>query len=482
MGERSGIAATVVALAVAAVWLATKASAFVAIVVALAVLGLVVILLFRSALFELGRRRLSLETGSDVRDDGRFGTPRRLFYAGLLSVCWLQLRIAGLTISDMVFLLSLVLVVVEMTSSARWAPAALPRDIAWGAYLFTLGGAVSTFHSPDPAGSLATIAKFAYLVVVWFWLGAMCLRTYTHVWRAIAFWVASAAICGFYAVAQKYAHLPAPNASFGRYAGLADHVNDLGSLSACAIVPAIGLSLRDWRWLIAVAGIGGGLALSGSVGGGVASLGALAVGLVARELTRPVVGAAVAFGLFLVLLGPVLGATSPLERAQQVASSGSQLNTVNGRLEGYSVAWARIKADPIVGTGLDNASEDVTLPSTGSPELVHNLFIGQWRDAGILGLLGILLILYGLARVGWQTVILARDRLLPIVLLAGFVAFVIDEMSEPGLDKRYALVAPMLIVAAYTICRRSDAVRVPVSGGKDGSPVAPLDAVAIAGG
>jgi O-antigen ligase len=138
-------------------------------------------------------------------------------------------------------------------------------------------------------------------------------------------------------------------------------------------------------------------------------------------------------------LNRITRVTSAQEAA---AGTGGTLYT---RLDGYGLAWDRIKEDPFVGVGLDDAS---SLDLFGD-KLVHNMFISPWATAGILGLVGILLMVGGAAALGCAAVrhALPRDRGFAASLLASLLAFVLFGMSEPILFVRYGWFSAALLVA-----------------------------------
>ena len=148
--------------------------------------------------------------------------------------------------------------------------------------------------------------------------------------------------------------------------------------------------------------------------------------------------------------------SSPLARASVVASADApnDQNTLFSRLRTYKAAWQRIESDPFIGRGLDRASEQVGDPVAGGVIQVHNLFLGRWYDSGILGLIGVTLIVIGIGRLGWRLVLTSPDRLFALSVFAGYIAFVVNDMSEPGLYERYSLVPALLIVVGAAIQRR----------------------------
>ncbi len=407
--------------------------------------------------------RVPRTTGFPVEptpDDGRFAAPRRLVYVGLAMSCLLRVRVHGLTVSDAVFALALLWAALEYLAGNE-RESILPQAVWVGIFLFVVGATASTVaHSRDVASSVGIILRVFYLVAAWLWLGGLCLRTRAHVWTALKCWVASAALCGAWAVGQRFAHLPG-GVDAGRFAGLTDHVNDFGALTACAVVPALALAYRARLWIAPAVFIVGGLALSGSVGAGIAALLSLAVGLTSRELTRPTLVALVVGGLVLVVAGPLLGSTA-IARFSTTTNSSAQFgqDTFDTRIRTYATAWRTIEHNPILGTGLDVASSDIYDPNTGTYYQVHNLFLGVLYEAGILGVAGIITVLAAFVRAAWALVRSSPDRYLAMALFAGLVAYIGTEMSEPSLYKRYSLVPVFLITALRALTHRLSFARV----------------------
>ena len=368
-------------------------------------------------------------------------------YAGLVTSCWLQLRVHGVTVSDALFLLAFGFAVAE--SLLRGDQRRVLTDVLWwGIGLFVIGGLISTLlYSADLPSSVAIIARVFYLVAAWFWTGAKSFRTREHLWTALKLWVISAAVCGYWTLGQKYVGLPG-SVDGTRFAGLADHVNDLGALAACAIVPALVLTWKQSRWGLAALGIAVGLLLSESIGGGIAALVALAFCLLAPDLTK-LTAIALAVGVAVFVLATPLVGGSAITRLATATNASAQFNqdTFSIRARVYGLAWDRVKAEPLFGTGFDSRSSKLfDVPSDQSYQ-VHNLFLAAWFEGGILALIGIVVLEAGLLALGWQEARHSEDRLLGLTLVAAFLAYLVAEMSEPALYKRYSLVPALLIVA-----------------------------------
>src|SRR3954466_1583159 len=162
--------------------------------------------------------------------------PRTIFYLGLVTLALLTVRASGqVTVSDLLFLLSLGLACAALIIVRRHVPITIPTPLLAGMVIFTVGGLLSSFESYAAFKSMATVARLIFLTVFWFWCGTVVLRRREHVLTAVSLWVTSAAICGAGAILQLAAGDVIPNTHmvFGRSTGFTGQPNDLGGL--CAI-------------------------------------------------------------------------------------------------------------------------------------------------------------------------------------------------------------------------------------------------------
>jgi O-antigen ligase len=147
--------------------------------------------------------------------------------------------------------------------------------------------------------------------------------------------------------------------------------------------------------------------------------------------------------------------TSPTERLQQVTSpSGTDPASGSGeeRLAIVRTAWPRISQDPLVGTGLDTPDTVVTVLSGGhtKPYQVHGAPLAAWYEAGVFGVLGILVAFCALFWAGWRALAAAPredDQLVGWALLAAFGAFFVYAMTAPLFFQQYGWFAAVVLVA-----------------------------------
>ena len=406
--------------------------------------------------------RKRTEATPEATPDERLRLARGLYYLGAAAIGFLTVRPAfGFTVSDWVFLLSLAILMIVTTVQHTRRDYLVPAAITIGVLLFAAGGLISTRNAANSEESLLVIIRVAYLTLVWFWLGTVLLETIGHVRNAVIAWVSSVALCSSGAVAQFFYGdvIPGGDIAYGRMTGFTPAYNNLGGLAATAFVPALMVAVdspKSWQKLVGLAStalIVAGLLLSGSVGGMLGATVATVFWLALRGVSlRLVVGIGAVAGSAFVLMTAtgVTSAPSPVERINRVTSAKEAEQGTGGtfyiRLEGYREAWERIHEQPLIGVGWDEKSIDAVL---GTDHGVHNIILSPWMSGGVLGLLGVVLVLYGAFTCGLDTLRLAaaRDRSLLAALLASVLCFIVFAMGEPILFVRYGWFATALLVA-----------------------------------
>jgi O-antigen ligase len=414
------------------------------------------------------------DLGQPAGDDFR---PARVFYyAGILLLAILTLRLGGqVTWSDAFFLLSFLLACADIVILRRKIPDWIPGLLLLGIGLFALGGVISTFGASEPIKSGAVVARMVVLTILWFWLGAVVLNRREHLQRATTLWLLSAALTGAAGVLQLVAGDVIPDTAtvFGRSTGFTGHPNELGGITAVAFIPAVTMATRAGlsgahrvRSLLVLGLITGGLIASGSVG---AFLAVAAATFIWFALQRPSLSAWLVFAcIATAVIGfttvqELRGAPTPVDRLNRVTSPSGTAAAIPGsgsldsRISTYGVAVSRIADDPLVGVGLDLVSTTKPFGIVSYEYDVHNLVIGIWYKAGLLGLVGMLIALSAIFRAGWQALIKSssEDEYRQVAgLTSALVAFVVFSMSEPILFARYGWIAPALLLAFRAVQER----------------------------
>jgi len=436
--------------------------------------------LLRSRLERMRSTREDLEDGSSSPAGAEMRVARWLYYLGLVILGVLTVRAGGtVTFSDVLFLFSFLFACAELAVTRRRVPMTLPFLLFLGMAIFSFGGLLSTLNSYAPLNSTAVVARLIFLTVFWFWLATIVLKRREHVITALSFWVASAAICGFAGAIQTVAGDGIPwtgTMAFGRATGFTTHPNELGGLTAVAFVPALMLAARQHisglqrlvSYLLLMF-VGAGLILSGSVG---AFLAAAAATFAWIAFTRTSAQSMLVFAalgacvLGLVTVQAMRGGPTPLSRFDRVLehpAEGQGAGSLDSRIAIYRVATAAIKEHPFVGVGLDLVSVTRPFGIVSDEYDVHNLMIGIWYKAGLLGLVGMLLALFAIFRAGWIGILQSRteaEQATAIALVSSLLAFVVFAMSEPVLFARFGWISAALLLAFRAVQRESSFVPV----------------------
>jgi O-antigen ligase len=394
--------------------------------------------------------------------DSSLRIPRLVYYVGAGMIGLLTVRPAlAFTASDWIFFAALGITGLVLLAGGGVRDYLVPRVITIGVTLFALGGLVSSFHAVAPPESVLVVIRLLYLTVIWFWLGTIVLQTRTHVENAVFAWVLSAALSSAGAVVQFFYGnvIPGGSIAWGRMTGFTPDFNNLAGLAATAFVPALMLAIDGRRRSMRLLSLGvvaflcAGLLLCGSVGGLLAACVSTVFWLAIRGVTWKIalgLGAVATATLVLMSATGVTSSPAPFQRVSRLTSApqGSgeaPEGTIYERLDGYRIAWSRIKEDPLIGVGLDEGSSEELLGG----KLAHNILINPWVSAGILGLVGIVLIIFGALKTGLFVVrtSTAADKALTTALLASLLAFVLFAMGEPILFVRYGWFSVAMLVA-----------------------------------
>jgi O-antigen ligase len=386
-----------------------------------------------------------------------------LFYMGMLSIGLPALRIGWATLSDLLFFLALLLRLIRSGSHTESAP--LPSLLVAGTTIYTLGALIATSASSRPLESLAVLARFVYILLVWFWLASTVLSNARKLERAAVLWVASAALSGAGSLGQLCGiHIFSTDVNFyNRMTGFTQHPNDLGGLTGIALLPALVLASRNGITLrvrifsqLALCLVAFGLLLSGSVGGLIAAAVATVswFSLADRQAAfRTIPLLALVAAILLISAAINLGDNSPIHRvATTTATDGSESATLWTREETNRAALEWLDLHPFIGAGLDSASRFTT---TGTE--VHNLLLGAWFTAGLLGLLGISTVLVSVF-MSSRAVLRATAGVhlgFHRSMTAAFLGSLAFAMSAPIIYQRYAWTATALVLASRRLCDAS---------------------------
>jgi O-antigen ligase len=444
-----------------------------AIFVAVLGLGALAVIAFRrtvpSAADTLSRNtNMPGANGWQIGSDRMLRVPRLLFYAGTLTLTQASLRPGPLTVSEIFFLLAFCATAAAVIAGRPVS--GIPKGLVLGAGLFAVGGLISTPGAASPAGSISNTLQGVYVMCLWPLIGATVLRTRRQIVTALTLWTVSAAFDGFAALTQVGGIQALAGPLEGsRATGLTDHPNDLGGVCAIALVPALMLATNRLPWQAGAAGslgraprwvvlglIAAGLVLSASVAAMLAGLVAILVWVIAPGVRAPGrMAVIVALGFTLIAVTFAAGTvTSPSERLQEVTStSGTESTSGSGgiRIRTINRALPRIADDPVVGTGLDVGGGVVTIISQGTsiPQQVHGAPVAVWYQAGLFGLLGLLVITVVLLKEAWRSLATndQTDLLIGLAISGAFIAFIVYALSSPFFYQQYGWFSGVVLIA-----------------------------------
>jgi O-Antigen ligase len=421
------------------------------------------------------------QRSSEAADSDGLRVARYMFYAGMLTIGQTAFRpLGGFTISDWLFLAALCAALATISLQKRRVRFNVPPVIVLGVVLYVGSGLVASFLADDPVLSVTLVARFAYLTLVWFWLGTLVLTTPRFLRVATALWVVSVAVDGVAAMLQARG-LSVPflgPIDAGRMSGWAETVNGLGGAAAIAMAPAFALIATAPRlrrksvWIVALLLLVAAIVLSGSVTGMAAGVAATGVWVVVSYRgSRALVIALVALTIALAVaqIQGTTGLPTPVQRILSTTgqTDGGRYSTVASRVEGYRAAWQALGEGGWVGHGVLVGYYD-----SADARSVHNLILRAWYEAGWAGAVGMVCVLFGGLGYALRAARRANGgemRLLAVGMFSALVAFMVFAMSNPLLSQRYGWVPLALAIACSSVSRETAPSLEPMAAGSAGA-------------
>jgi O-antigen ligase len=389
-----------------------------------------------------------------------------LGWLGMATLGFNVVRVGGFAVSDgLFFMCGAVIVFKLLASNSRGLAPARARGssqlVLAGSIILLTAGVLATFLSWGPTTSLLVVVRLGYITLLWFWI----LQTITSSRRALnvllSGWrwgVLFTAACA--TVSQLHLARIGSESPEGREMAFFGHPNDLGGyllsglpLMLLALPRREGRSqsrttvLRLGSVALVVFGItaaGSITALASAAVGAAATFGIPVLLPEARQTRRRRHPLTVLGGVVLALVGILMLARSDLpvvERIQRFTSGDQYLEqSVQSRGESNSVALHSFDQRLVVGVGFDSGSVAAAGDDRILTSGVHNMYLKVMYEAGLPGLIGLLLILGATFR---AAVLLLRNtrstELYPIVvaLSASGLSVGIFAMFQPTLFHRF---------------------------------------------
>ena len=451
--------------------------------------------------------------GSPAEVPGR--TPRKgpalvLAMLGVATVGFSDIRLAGWTLSDALFVMTAGVVITQLlTGRTRGiAPASMrhsPGLLLVGSIVMLSAGTLSSLWSYDPGTSMSVVVRYGWLTLAWFWILRSVVPNRAALvalvqWLRAGLMISSvAAVLGYLGIIHNAANLS------GRQAGFFSHANGLAGYLVMGL-PLFLLGVPT-TWtdppksivrtrLIPSAIVVLALATTGSitaalaaiVGAGTAGLLLLTKGRGRRRQRNPLRNMVVMLVIVVALLALARSGTQLVERFTEFTEGRSAVHaSASYRERGASFVIGQFDENLVLGVGFDRetAGIDITVgdQSYGAGGSgIHNMIFKMYYEGGAITLFGFLLILFGTLQLGWHVIrATIGDDLqnLAIALVASVVSLnVLAQFQPMGFERFYWL--PVALIGVVWAVRRqelqemreareaSEAAGVPATNGSNG--------------
>lgn len=418
-----------------------------------------------------------------VRSTTSPALPQKLAWLGLATLGLNVVRVGEFAVSDMIFFLLTAVLVVKLLNGDRSGLISSSgrrgsQFVLGGSIILLTAGVVSSFVSFDIGGSLLVVVRLGYLTLLWFWvIRAVCpdrraLNVLVGGWR---FGLLLTTAIGILAQVGLL-NVGTENAE-GRQTAFFTHYNDFGGYLAIGLpLLVLGIPRRTDQTLrreMTTRVVGTGVVLyavstSGSISSLITAAVSVAVVVAAmllmptRRTTRRSALTPLAVGV-VALAGGALLVTSDLpvfERIDRYSSGDAYVqNSVDTRGELTDLAINQLDSRMIVGIGMDKRSTPQVLDiSSDIGGGIHSMYLKTLVEAGLIALIGLILVLYATVRCG---VLLVRNTrgspLYPIAVgcLASAAAALFFALFGPILIQRYFWL-PMAMIGALWSMRREE--------------------------
>jgi O-antigen ligase len=363
-----------------------------------------------------------------------------LGWLGIATIGLNTLRLGGFAISDGIFFLlggALIFKLLVGNESGLAPPRMRQASqlVLLGAVLLLTAGVLSSFGSWNTEGSLLIVARLAYVTLVWFWMLRTIVPTRRALdvllsgWRWGVIAISVVALLGQIGLINVSEQNPE-----NRQTAFSGHPNDLAGYLAVGL-PILLMNLprhpehsrrrrtlgRSAALALAVYGISTTGSMTAFLAGGVAVVSTLAI----TALIPPTEGErrrlhplSVMAGAVAAVVGLTLLATSDLpllERFERLESGDSYVeSSASHRAKLNAAVVNRFDDWLVVGVGMDETSVFAAELTEDAIRMgsVHNMYLKVLFEAGLPGLIGVLVIQLATFRCAFRLVIHTRDTAL----------------------------------------------------------------------
>jgi hypothetical protein len=196
-----------------------------------------------------------------------------IFKIAFLLSPFLVLRIAGITLSDYLFMLAFVLTFLQ--AKARHAGSKILSKLYFPLILIFLFASISTFVNPDKVQSSITVAKFIILIILIPWTSRILCTSKDKLDGLVKSYLVGLVFFSIYINFDRLRNFgPSTSIAGARESGLAQHVTDAGGICTISVLSCLVFISQEKRFLKLAATLICVLALifTGSISGYIATL------------------------------------------------------------------------------------------------------------------------------------------------------------------------------------------------------------------
>lgn len=411
---------------------------------------------------------------------------------GLASLSFNETRLAGWTVSDLVFLVAAGVICLKLLSgrTSDLAPPSMratSQPILLGTMVLVIAGTISSFQSFEPVASIGMVVRIVWITLAWFWVlravspNREALHRLLLGFRATVVVSCLGALAGYVGLVTLTRENPE-----NREAAFFSHPNELGGLIAMAM-PLILLgvlqgtahqSQTGWRRaalaLLAVFALG----TTGSISAFLSTIVSILAVVALRSITRgdgarrrfrtplPYLFGAVALAGGLIWLSssdlPVV------QRFTQLGQGGDVSDSVGSREDINAYVINNLDNSLIVGVGMDANTSFVGTDVADGVSRVHNLYLKLLYEAGVPGLIGLFIVMATAFRQSWRLVLNTRnDPLYPTALglFGALVSMNVFALFQPLFVQRYYWLPIGLVGVLWALRRQEQREAIPVPTG-----------------
>ena len=435
-------------------------------------------------------RSRSFDATADLdrgRNEG--GLALQLAFLGMATLGFNRTRVAGLAVSDLLFMACGLVVVIKLLAGDTRdlaAPSARRASslVLAGSVLLLTFGTLSSLRSWDPLGSMQVVLRFGWLTLVWFWILRLAARNRSALYRLLSGWRIAILVSAFLAVIGQLGLW-----SGGLYEGenrqmaFFFHPNELASLLVFGLPLIVfdvprrpGKEASTLRRVALTGFVAWAVMATGSMTAFFTAIVGLTVGAIAIPLTRGRYRIRrhtgfVSVGLgTLAVVGLFFASNSELPVFQRFTrfeqgDSGIE-NSIEARAEWNQAVIDHLDETLFVGVGLQLQSGPLGNvvrigqgeSAPGAIEGVHNMFLKLLHEAGVPALIGLFIVILATLRQTWRTAICSRGTdlyPLAIALLAAIISSNAMAQFGPIAYQRYYW-APIAMATCLWSIRRQE--------------------------